>query len=204
MKRFSLRNIECVIVMALVSGCGASGSGADSGSAAKTVSAGADANVVDSGSAADADKTVSGSVADADNTESADADASGVGTRGWTRQVINVDTSARTISGWITWRKYESLTEHLEKAESGSDLHSRMKYLSEQTAFPKYMKFLVDIYYDGKWWTGKEMYFKTGEFYVKGVRQSSDIWYSSDDFKEYYNKSGDTTYNFKNVTVVKK
>ncbi len=193
MMKFSVKDVICFMVLGIVSGCGASGSGVDSGSAANTVSAGvdkavsadADASMVDSGSAADADKTES-------------ADASGVGTRGWEY------SDATSIGIWFRMKRYSDIEDYISEVKTGYKLYDRAKALSENSNFSKLMKLVVDVYFDGKWWTGKEMYFKTGKFYVKGVRQSSDIRYSSEDFMDYYNTGEDREFKFENARVVLK
>ncbi len=210
MKRFSLRNIEYVIVMALVSGCGASGSGADSGSAAKTVSAGADKAVSGSVAGADANVVDSGSVADADKTVSADA-----GSSGGTNVGTKFSYSWQQILNWLLFDQYDNITNYFKNATSGSDLEHRLSEVLRENKYEKKIHCTVDVYYylngkDGEKGWLKNIKFldynKKPNLYMIVPNKNGDgsnriIEYKKKDTANYYDV-GDKLCSFKNVQAV--
>ncbi len=180
MKSFAYKLGIVVGTIGLVSGCGSSSGSSVSGSGASSVKKTGLAPL----------SPVSGSVQK--------EGSAGIGTRNH-----NGGEILSTLKD-----KAAKYTEDIQKAKNGSDLRKTMEYLSKKSELSNDLIFVVDVYFykNGKegemdWWTGAEMYSKNGEFYVKGVKQNDDIWYSSGDFPDYYN-IGEYKYSFKNARVV--
>ncbi len=184
MMKFSVKDVICFMVLGIVSGCGASGSGVDSGSAANTVS-----------------------LAGTSYTAEDFSDLAWEYRR--TKDNIDFDKVSRLVKERNTEELMRYIQDLHDKTVAPSDRGLILYYILENMDL-QYIDIRVDVYYylngiNGEmgWLLNKEMVKVKDDYWINGVKRDLPIILDKENFKNRYSDA-EKIYNYKNVRLVYK